>query len=336
MEPQETQEVAQPPIVASRAEIPVALASGRAGHTGEMRPFAGHEGVRRSLPPSAVALSWLSVRDGQPVGPRSEETPTMLIVLQGGGALSGATPRAIAPGDVVTIPRGREYGLTAVGPEGLHVVHVSLGEAGESGERVALLARLLDRNEARAATSLTGPLARLVQDAAVEPRVKSALLREASAVLAEASRATLLAHLALCRDEDRRAGLEALHGSLPPGDGAVASSIADPIVRATSGWFRHQASTLDEAPRSVLHLVLRSAHDDLRALAKGVLPARGTGAGSEGDGEPERGPASVSRLLEVTHPEAYEAMARALDDAWDVVDAMTRRIAGRARGPAST
>jgi quercetin dioxygenase-like cupin family protein len=318
------------PGVVPRGEIPISMASENVGL--EVRPLLAHQSLSRMLPPSAAALAWILAPHGREVGLRSHRAPSMLIVVQGTATLLGGTPRRIEKGDVVTIPREHEYGLTAIGADGLHAVHVVFGDDGPAREGAQSLVRLLERNEARAAKANGNVFFRRLQEAGLDG-AKSSMLREVFRVLSGAFQAMLFMRQALCRDEAYGAAFEARfrervahRGAVRvPGDSRVAT---DPILNATASWFAYQVLNLDNAGKAVLHLVLETAHDHLRGLAEQVVSdddrAEYLGALAGGDfGQV----AKVVPLLEGHHPKTYRHLERVLEDAWDVFDAMTQRVA---------
>jgi len=130
------------PSVIPRSEIPASVVS--ADSHLDVRQFRAHALLGKMMPGSAVSVAWTHVRQDHEVALRSDPKPGLLIIVDGRAELVGDKRRAVEQGDVLAIPANHSYGFTAVGPRGLHAVHVTFPEP-EDG-RIRTLKQLLARN----------------------------------------------------------------------------------------------------------------------------------------------------------------------------------------------
>jgi mannose-6-phosphate isomerase-like protein (cupin superfamily) len=319
------------PSVIPRSDIPISDAPEDLGL--EVRLFDAHALLSSVVPRSDVALAWTHARPGQEVPARSHATRGLLIILDGEGELTGAMHRSVGQGDVITVPAGQEYGFRAIGAQGLHALHVAFGEG--STVRPPLggpLEQLLERNQARAQLLLQNPFFMLLREGKLESSRKRAMMRECLRVFSDAFQNFLFVRQATCRDDDysqvfhEHLREEIGHNKLLRVSGERGAA-QDPILQATSTWFCHQMLVQDNAGKAVLNIVLETAGYYFHTLAKPVFD------GDEGAEyfkvhaeEDEKHMQVGVALLEGQKPEAYKRLARILDDGWDMLDAMNRRV----------
>ncbi len=320
------------PSVVPRSAIPVAPA-GNDGNF-EVRPFLAHKVLGNMLPRSAVSMAWTEARSGKDVGLRSHPTPGLLIILEGRAILIGGLNRKVEAGDVITLPRDLEYGFTAVGPAGLHALHVAFdGDAPSYTDEALTLQQLLARNEARLQTTLNNSFFSLLRRRGIDSERKRVAMRESVRVFSDAFQTLLFTRQATCRDEEYAGQfnqhlLEELgHNGLLPVSGT--SWVAkDAVLRAMSSWFCHQMLVLDNAEKAVVNLVLETGGYYLGTLSmplfEGDVSQRYFDTHAEDDAHHKELSAA---LLEGLHPHTYVRLQRVLDASWDMVDAMTQRFA---------
>lgn len=317
------------PFVIPRDEIPAQTSEVR---DLSVRPFTAHERLGGAVPSSTVSMAWLSVRSGQSTALRSHAEKSLLIVLQGSAELFGSSTRGIEHGDVVTLPANHEYGFRKVGGPGLQVLHVLFkAEPEVSVGEVSSLEQLLRRNEERARTTMANPYFKMLQTGALQTEEARGLFRDYARVFCDAFQTFLFTRQATCRaDEFRNTFGEHLreelgHNQLMKLTGE--SRRFDAVLEATSSWFSHQMLLQDNAGKAVIHLVLETGGDYFHNLAKPTFEHDDSAAYFETHAEDDARHKQMGiRLLEGHHPTTYARLHTVLDDAWDMLDALTRRI----------
>jgi mannose-6-phosphate isomerase-like protein (cupin superfamily) len=321
------------PSVVPRVDIPISDAPDNDGF--EVRPFDAHALLSTVVSRSDVALAWTRAGYGHDVALRSHPTRGLLIVLGGNARLVGRIQRDVVEGDVITLPEHHEYGFRAVGPNGLHALHVAFG-----GNTVAVAAdamtleQLLAYNEMRAQRVLSNPFyALLRQDEGLRSARRRSMMREALRVFSDAFQTILFTRQATCRDEHFR---DTFHGHFLEELGhnkmlkvpEQSRASADSILRATSAWFCHQMLVLDNGSKAIVSMVLETAGYYFHMLASPVF-AEDESADyfhAHAEADEEHKDFCVS-LLKDLHPENYRRLHCVLESTWDMFDVMTRRIA---------
>ncbi len=325
------QESSKFPSVVPRADIPVASSIDEGNF--EVRPFAAHQVLSSMLPPADVALAWTRAGAGRDVELRSHPTPGLLIVLEGRAVLIGGMSRTVEAGDVITVPKDHPYGFTAVGPQGLHALHVSFEGGAATSERGASLSSLLARNDERLQTTLNNSFFSLLRGRGVDNEQKRQAMRECLRVFSDGFQTHLFTRQAMCRDPEYAAAFhehlteELGHNQLLP-DTATSPGANDPVLRAMASWFCHQMVALDNAEKAVVNLVLESGAYYVCTLSQPLFEGHAShGFFSTHAEDDERHKELSVGLLEGLHPQVYARLLQVLDKTWDMVDAMTQRFA---------
>jgi quercetin dioxygenase-like cupin family protein len=323
------QQTNKSPSVIPRSDIPVSP-SHENGDL-EVRPFQAHALLSSMLPASTVALAWTEARAGKDVELRSHPTPGLLIVLEGRATLMGGLHRKVEAGDVITLPRDHEYGFTAIGPSGLHALHVAFegDPASYSGEALTL-SQLLTRNEERLQTVLNNSFFTLLRNRGVDTDRKRTAMRESLRVFSDAFQTLLFTRQAMCRDEAYAADFnQHLMDELGHNQLLGKTSLSkDSVLRAMSGWFCQQMLVLDNAEKAVVTLVLETGAYYVFTLSRPLFE------GDQSEGyfvthaeEDARHKEMSAALLEGLPAQSYARLQRVLDASWNMVDAMTERFA---------
>ena len=288
------------------------------------------------IPPSGVSLAWTHARHGQDVDLRSHEAAGLLIVLEGDAELTGALARRVQQGDVLTIPSGQPYGFRSIAEGGLSALHVAFGEAPEQAndDGAVSLKDVLARNEARANVLLNNnPFFLLLKKGTLESERKRTMMRESLRVFSDSYQHFLFARQALCRDETYRATFmehlrEELDHNLLLKVSGLPRAAQDPVLRATSTWFCHQMFVLDNAGKAALNIMLETAGYYFHTLAKPVFDRDESAEYFDIHAEADERHKEVGvEFLEGQHPTTYVELRRIVDEGWDKLDAMTRRVA---------
>jgi mannose-6-phosphate isomerase-like protein (cupin superfamily) len=320
------------PFVVRAAEIPLSPAPDNLGL--QARPFAFHRLLRHFVPEKGVELTWIHADHGQQVIPRRNAQPSVLIVVEGKAALLGTTARTVQAGDVVTLPASCQYGFTNIATEGLTALQVSFGERSEDLDKeVTTIEQLLGRNAARAQAILQTPYFLLLKDGGLRNGRDRERFCLAIRVFSDAFQSLLFTRQAMCRDKEYWSAFNAHlreelgHNELlpaPENNGAF----FDPILTATSSWFCHQMLLLDNVDKAVVNIVLETAGYHFHTLADPVFAmdqsAKYFSLHAEADAQHKD---SGVTLLQGEHPQTYRRLARVLDQSWDMLEAMTGRIA---------
>jgi hypothetical protein len=180
---------------------------------------------------------------------------------------------------------------------------------------ISVLDTLLERNEVRTQLMLNNAFFLMWREGKLDD---------------EQARRTMLKCLALLADT---------FGTSPPSrqtddrsdDGRTrydAFATGDPILRAISTWYRHQVLTLDEAGKTVLGIVLETTGYYLGVLAGPVLAHPSAQHAFDTPAEREaRQREAFSRFPLSERPHTYGHLHTVLEDAWDMLDQATTRIA---------
>jgi hypothetical protein len=319
-----------------RDEIPASATDGGDHGSIDYRAFHDHELLRHLVPfPGVVSFAWSRLASGEELPARPQPMPTLIIVVQGRAALTGAAPRPIAQGDVVTIPSGREFGFADVGPDGLAAIHVSFTDSPEdrAGETTTLEG-LLARNRERGQAVLANPLYRMLVDGTLNDPVKRDLCRSCVQTFSDVFQTIIFTRQATCRDDDYRGTflahfLEELGHNEMIGPRRDGPETQDPILVATGSWFAAQMYALDNVEKAVIvNLVLETSGHLFHSMARRAFANDAAreyfAVHSDND---ERHQEMAVGLLTGHHPDTYRRLHRLLDDGWDMFEAMARRMA---------
>ena len=329
---EEQQTSTKRPSIVPRSAIPI---SRDEDQDLEVRPFDAHALLSEVVPRSDVEMAWTQVRPGQDVAPRSHPMRSMLVILEGNAELVGGVQRAVGQGDVVTVPAGQQYGFSAVGPLGLHVLHVSFANqvVAKSSLESRDLTQLLARNAARMNGALENPFYELLRTGELHRPHRRGVMREALRVFSDAFQTILFTRQATCRDPRF---MSAFHAHLTEELGhnellkvkTMSRATTDPVLRASSVWFCHQMLLLDNSGKAIINLVLETAGYHFHTLASNVLAADESADyfkihAEDDEAHMEMGLDSLGDL----HPENYRRLHDILERAWDMFEVMTGRIA---------
>jgi mannose-6-phosphate isomerase-like protein (cupin superfamily) len=313
-----------------RSEIPISRAPEDVGL--EVRLFDAHALLSSVVPRSDVALAWTHATPGQQVPRRSHATRGLLIILDGHGELTGPMHRMVGQGDVITVPAGHEYGFRDIGASGLSALHVAFGDDASVKTSNGPFEQLLSRNQARANMLINNPFFVLLREGGLASGRKRAMMRECLRVFSDGFQSFLFMRQATCRDADYSEAFhehlreEIGHNTLLKVQGNRRAS-GDPILKATSTWFSHQMLVQDNAGKATLNVVLETAGYYFHTLAKPVFEEDESAEYFKVHAEEDEQHMQVGLALLEGHTAAtYERLTRVLDDGWNMLDAMNRRV----------
>lgn len=318
-----------PTFIVPRDEIPAQTPEGPGL---SIRPFSAHQRLGSAVQPETVSMAWLSVPQGQSTSLRSHAEKSLLIVLQGSAELFGRSTRDVEHGDVVTLPAKHEYGFRNICGPVLQVLHV-LFKAERTGkvEDICSLEQLLRRNEERARLTMENPYFTMLRTGALQSEDARGRFRDYARVFCDAFQTLLFARQAACRDPEYLSTFgehlreELGHNDLMKLTGSKRRF--DPILEATASSFCQQMFVLDNAAKAVVHLVLETGGDYFHNLAKPVFEQDVSAEYFKTHAEDDARHKEMSiRLLQGHHPDTYRRLQHVLEDAWDMLDTLTRRI----------
>jgi hypothetical protein len=280
-----------------------------------------------------VQLDIIRVDGGKDGYARPHPEPTMLIVLQGRATLLDGDGEVVQQGDTVTVPAGRQYGFRSAGPTAFEALHVIFSSKEPARTGHLTVAGLFAHNNARAAALLQTRYFQLLRDGSLESRDDRARFRNYIRVFSDAFQTFIFTRQAMCR-ESRYSKMfnehlveEIGHNKMLAGR-ADDIEVSDPILRATSSWFCHQMIVLDNVEKTIVNVALETAGYHFHTIAQPTFAdddcANYFASHAEGDEHHK----DVGRdMLEGQSPEVYARLHAILDDAWDMLGAMTSRIA---------
>jgi hypothetical protein len=299
----------------------------------DVQQFVRHELLASVLANSDVALNWLRLQSGQEAGLRPNPTPGLLIVLEGEAELGGDGSGALEQGDVVTLPEGGSYALASRGARGLQALQLTFIDQARVAPAHRSFDTLLARNELRAQIALNNPFFLMLREGALLTERKRATLCEGARVFADAFQSLLLLRQGMCHDQEYVAVFydhlrEELGHNLLLRVPERSPVLEDARLKAVSVWFSHQMLILDNVEKAVVNLVLETAGYYLGVLAAPLF------AGKEGaeffhthaGADAEHKSLGLGLMQEQT-PAAYERLHGVLDSSWNMLEAMTTRIA---------
>lgn len=323
------QQTNKTPSVIPRSDIPVSPDGNL-----EVQPFLAHKVLGSVLPQSPVALAWTRAQAGRDVALRSHPTPGLLVILEGRATLIGGLNRKVEAGDVITLPCNLEYGFAAVGPAGLHALHVAFEADSDSYTDEALsVHQLLDRNQMRLQTTLNNSFFLLLRRRGIDSERKRLAMRETLRVFSDAFQTLLFTRQAMCRDDEYAPQFsehlrEEIGHNLLLSTSGTSRIAKDPVLRAMSSWFCNRMLLLDNSEKAVVTLVLETGAFYVCSLSRPLFEGDEAQGYFETHAEEDLHHQEMSAaLLTGLHPQVYRRLHGVLDETWDMVDAMTQRFA---------
>jgi hypothetical protein len=328
------------PFVVPFADIPLSQTSVNDGF--KVRRFLDHHLLSAIVPSSTVALAIVQSRGGRGLTIPPSAAGGLLVVLQGQAQMASDGRRAVKQGDVIILSAGAEYLFTGVGAEGLQALHLTFG--GRSGDGLApVLTRegLLARNEERARAMLQTPYFQLLQNGTLSSPDKRRQFRTCIRVFSDAFQRLLFTRQAMCRDEKFDSTFhehlreELGHNRLLRGPDD-SPPLPDPVLHATSTWFCQRMLLLDNLDKAVVNIVLETAGYHFHTLAQPAFAADDCAGYFSTHAEADAEHQGVGLdLLQGAHPTTYLRLHRVLEETWDMLGAMTNRIATLLNGVTS-
>jgi quercetin dioxygenase-like cupin family protein len=300
---------------------------------GELRDFRWHDQLREFMPdPGEFSISWVQLEPDEVLQPHTHPIQTMLVIYAGSGGLLGDLRRPLRKGDIVVVPPGCAHGFVG-GPDRLSGLSIQFGHGLYSNPEQARVVfsgegsgfeSTAAYNESRLEEYRQGPLFALLTDGTLDhPDKRLVHLDNLTRWLAGYHRALLAFEASAPPDRIGASSSNRLPVEASPP--AADRRSGDPLLEAFVDWFGHRMYVLDfHEKAAVLHLVLGQAIDSYVRQAAGVLDLSAVWP-------LDKGVDSCLRELRSQSPGAHQRLRRILGEAWDMIRAMSERMASLAR-----
>lgn len=337
-------------FIVERDSIPPIRSVEQDGKThalGELRDFRWDETLKAFMPPdSELSVSWVSMQHGEQLDPHVHPIQSMMIFYKGSGQMLGDRPGPIKAGDTVVVPPGCEHGFVS-GPDGLYALSIQFGKGlytvpeqprVQFSDDEGSLEELLAHNQRRLREFLQRPMFDLLADGTLEDPKKRQRYLDALQIWVDGNQTLLYARQASCKDPayhdiflehlQDETGHHEMHADREDPEPAPASTVRDSVLEAITDWFPYQMTLLDNIEKAaIIHLVIENASAAYHRIAKPHLARYVNTEYFDVHIEADDEHAALGeRMLENQHPKTYRRLQTILDEAWDMLGAMTDRV----------
>ena len=337
--------------VVSRDAIPPIRSVEQDGEThnlGELRDFRWNDHLRSFMPEaSQFSVSWVRLEEGEILQPHVHPIQSMMVFYAGSGEMLGDLRRPVTAGDVVVVPPGRKHGFVG-GPHGLQALSIQFGDGlytKPEKPRVLFtdpehtLAGLLAYNEKRLEEFVQRPIFDLLADGTLEDPIKRKAYLDTLQIWVDGNQALLFSRQATCADATyqdvflqhfkEEMGHDVLHKDRAEGDRSRVPPARDTIMEAITNWFTYQMYLLDNAEKTaIIHLVIENASSAYHRHAKPALARYVNNQYFDVHVNADEQHAAMGEaLLQNESPRTYARLRRIIGEAWDMIGAMTDRVA---------
>ena len=301
--------------------------------------------------PTSCPISWVELAEGETLAPHRHPTQSMMVFYAGTGQMLGDRQGPVREGQG---RGGRPCGAGAWfhgGAGGLQALSIRIRKRGSAPTPPSLASssratrtrwkELLAYNDKRLAEFVTRPIfpssSRTVRSTTPEaksvPRYSPDLGRRKSnpALLAPGDHAeTPRTERHFLQHMHEEMGHEALHRSRSDGSGSETKA-RDPLMEAITNWFAYQMYVLDNAEKTaMIHLVIEKASAAYHRRARPALAKYLNDQYFEVHVDADDDHAAMGeRLLRREAPRTYAGLRAIVGEAWDMLGAMTDRVAER-------
>lgn len=335
--------------VISRNAIPPLQTVELEGEThdlGELRDFRWNDALRNFMPEaSRFSVSWVQLGAGETLEPRVHPVHSMMVFYRGAGQMIGDLKKAVAKDDVVVVPAGCTHGFVG-GPSGLYALSIQFGEGLDTtpeAPKVLLtqeedsLEGLLKHNEMRRQEFAQRAIFELLADGTLADENKRKVYNDTLQIWMDGNQALLYSRQASCVDPtyqtvfhkhmQEEIGQDALR-ERDAGSAPVEGKARDAVMEAVTNWFAYQMYVLDNAEKAaIVHLVIEKASTTYHTAARPALSKYMDDAyfGTQVDSDDEHARMG-QELLKDESPRTYWKLRKVVDEAWDMIGAMTDRV----------
>jgi mannose-6-phosphate isomerase-like protein (cupin superfamily) len=317
---------------------------GEVPELGELRDFRLNEQLRSFMPEATrFAVSWVRLAPGEPMHETVHEHHSLMVFYRGSGEMLGELTRKVQKDDVVVVPAGCRHGFVG-GAQGLWALSIQFGEGSYTApEKPELLMttptdtleELLAHNEQRRQVFLQRPIFALLADGTLDDPSKRKAFVAALQIWQDGNPTLLFTRQASCTDPTYKQAFlrhlrEEIGETLESGEYALDAAppqTNDAVMDAVTSWFTYQMYVLDNAEKTALiHLVIAKASDTYHEHARPVLSRHPDGGYADERMAEERDPLEVEQLLAMETPKTYARLKEVVDEAWEMIGAMTDRL----------
>jgi mannose-6-phosphate isomerase-like protein (cupin superfamily) len=314
---------------------------------GELRDFRWNDQLRDFMPANTdFSVSWVRLMEDEILQPHVHPIQSMMIFYAGSGEMLGDLRKPVAAGEVVVVPAGRQHGFIG-GPDGLYALSIQFG-AGlytqPEAPRVQFtkgedsLEGLRAYNLSRLNEFVERPIFALLASGALEDPVKRKVYMDTLQIWVDGNQALLFSRQASCTDAFYKAtflrhmvdemGHDVLHKERADGPAADPQA-RDSVLEAITDWFTHQMYVLDNAEKTaIIHLVIENASAAYHARAMPALAKYMNKDYFDVHVEADAGHAAMGEALLANEcPRTYARLKTVIGEAWDMIGAMTDRVA---------
>ncbi|HET6612204.1 MAG TPA: AraC family ligand binding domain-containing protein [Kofleriaceae bacterium] len=337
-------------LVVPRESIPPIHSVEQDGAThalGELRDFRWHEQLKELMPPdSELSISWVALKDKEQLDPHVHPIQSMMIFYRGSGQLLGQREQPINEGDIVVVPPGCQHGFIG-GPDGLYALSVQFGKGlytHPETPRVVFssegfsLDDLLAHNQRRLRQFIEKPIFSLLAEGTLEDANKRQRFLDALQIWVDGNQTLLFARQASCRDPSFQktflehlqdeTGHDEMHADRQDPTPAPSAPVRDSVLEAITSWFPYQMMVLDNIEKAaIIHLVIENASAAYHRMAKPHLAKYVNTEYFDVHIEADGGHAELGEKMLVNQlPKTYLRLRDIIDEAWDMIGAMTDRV----------
>jgi quercetin dioxygenase-like cupin family protein len=301
---------------------------------GELRDFSWSDQLRAFMPDAAeFSISWVQLGPDEVLQPHTHPIQTMLVIYAGSGGMLGDLRRPLKKGDIVVVPPGCAHGFVG-GPDRLSGLSIQFGQGlySDPGRARVVFSgegsgfeSTTRQNESRLDQHQSGPLFELLSDGTLQHPDKRRVHLDHLRRWLVGYHQALLAFQASSPPE---ASVDlALEGPLP----LTKPAAGDVVLEALADWFAYRMYVLDSHEKAaVVHLVLGQAIEAYFRRAAPVLAEPDLLRQFESLASHKGVELSLKQLRNQAAG-AHPRLQQILGEAWDMVRAMSDRMAALAR-----
>ncbi|WP_437323271.1 cupin domain-containing protein [Sorangium sp. So ce381] len=294
-----------------------------------------------------LSMAWVHLEPGETLDAHEHPIETMIVMCAGQGRMFGDVTTELLEGDVVAIPRGCAHGFVGAGTHGYWALSIQFEARGLyerpddalvsfKDESASQYEELLRRNDRYMEEHKSNAIFRFVESERVNDAAQRGRLIDTIQVWSGYFQKVIMSRMVFGRDE-RYLALARQHfaGEYGHDENLAASRhgkgapVWDPLLEACSAWFASKMLSIDDAEKTVLvHLVLEGAATVFHRVAHPIMAKFNETDhfavhDLADDGHLEMG----LEVLKGLSPAAYARCLRIQKEGWDMLNALTARMA---------
>lgn len=335
--------------VISRTEIPAITSiihQGVSHNLGELRDFHKHELLNAFVPQKArLSMSWTRLKGGESLKNHKHPESSMIVVCEGQGKITGEIEKDLKAGDVIVIPPNCVHGFKGIN-KGMNCLSIQFDDMGGLYENIDNplvefidkknneynLDELLKFNEQRMQSLFKNRFFEMIQDGTLEDANKRKIFLDALQVWTDKNQLLLMSRQAMCVDDNYSRQFlqhfkEEVNHDLLFKDRDDPDEKYDEIIDAIACWFILQMYQLDNVEKAaIIHLVIENASDYYHKLARPLLNKFVNDEYFKvHEADTEHAQWGID-LLQGYNERVYLRLKEIIEQAWDMLEAMTNRV----------